>query len=204
MDLVTAFGRVVPFAFAAGVNLYATVAVLGLCSRYDLIALPDHFQAFEHPFVIAAALVLYVVEFVADKIPWLDSAWDALHTVVRPLGGAVIAVTTLGDASPALETVAALVGGSVALTTHLGKAGTRAVANTTPEPFSNWALSLLEDVLVIGLTYLAMEHPVLALTVAVGLLGVIVACASVLVRALRRRFRSRRAVSPPGGDRYPA
>jgi hypothetical protein len=192
MDVISALGRVIPFAFAAGVNLYATVAMLGLCSRYELIALPDHFRAFEHPVVITAALALYVVEFVADKIPWLDSVWDAVHTIVRPLGGAAIAVTTLGDAAPALEVVAALIGGSVAMTSHLGKAGTRAVANTSPEPFSNWILSFGEDVLVVGLTYLAMEHPALALTVAVALIGVLIAFASVLIRALRRRYRASR------------
>jgi hypothetical protein len=193
MDVISALGRVIPFAFAAGVNLYATVAMLGLCSRYELIALPDHFRAFEHPVVITAALALYVVEFVADKIPWLDSVWDAVHTIVRPLGGAAIAVTTLGDAAPALEVVAALIGGSVAMTSHLGKAGTRAVANTSPEPFSNWILSFGEDVLVVGLTYLAMEHPALALTVAVALIGVLIAFASVLIRALRRRYRASRS-----------
>jgi hypothetical protein len=191
MSLLTALGYVVPLAFASGLNIYATVAVLGLCSHFGLVALPDSFRAFDHPIVIGVALTMYLVEFVADKIPWLDSVWDAVHTVVRPLGGALVAVTALGDASPAGEALAALLGGSVAMTTHLTKAGTRAAANTSPEPFSNWILSLGEDVLAVGLTYGAIQHPKLALAIALVLLVTIVACASLIVRALRRRFAPR-------------
>jgi hypothetical protein len=185
---MSALGRIVPFAFASGINLYATIAVVGLCSHFHLVTLPDQFQVFDNPVIIAAAIAMYLVEFVADKIPWIDSIWDAVHTVIRPLGGALVAVSALGDASPSLQTLAALFGGSVALTTHLTKAGTRAAANTSPEPFSNWILSLSEDVFVVGLTYFAVQHPVWAAIVAVALLAAIVAFASVIVRALRRRF----------------
>lgn len=188
MDVLTALGRTIPFAFASGLNLYATVAVLGLCSRFNVVALPDQFRAFEHPLIITVALVMYVVEFVADKVPWFDSVWDTLHTIVRPVGGALVAVTALGDASVGAEALAALVGGSVAMTTHLGKAGTRAVANMSPEPFSNWALSLGEDALAVALTYFAIQHPLLALAIAAALLVLIAAFAVVLIRALRRRF----------------
>ena len=191
MDALIALGRTVPFAFASGINLYATVAVLGLCSRFHIVALPDQFRAFEHPLIISVALVMYVVEFIADKVPWFDSLWDTIHTVVRPIGGALVAVTALGDASAGAQAVAALLGGSVAMTTHLGKAGTRAVANTSPEPFSNWALSLGEDAIAIGLTYFAIQHPLLALAIAVVLLVAIVACATVLIRAARSRFGRR-------------
>ena len=103
MDVLTTLGRTMGFSFAAGINLYATVAILGLASRFDWVALPPQFNVFDNDFVIGAALVLYVVEFVADKIPWVDSVWDAVHTVIRPVGGALIAVATLGDASPAVE-----------------------------------------------------------------------------------------------------
>ena len=194
MDVLSALGRTLPFAFASGINLYATVAVLGLCSRFNLVALPEHFRAFEHPYVIGIALVMYVIEFVADKVPWVDSIWDAVHTVVRPLGGALVAVTALGASTPEMQVVAALVGGSVAMTTHLGKAGTRAAANTSPEPFSNWLLSLSEDVFVVGLTFVALLYPWLALAVVVTGLVMIVAFAAVLIRAVRRR-RGRRASS---------
>ena len=157
MDILTTLGRTMGFSFAAGINLYATVAILGLASRYQWVSLPPQFQVFDNDVVIAAAIVLYIVEFIADKVPWFDTLWDAVHTVIRPVGGAIIAVTTLGDASPAMQGLAALLGGTLAAGTHFTKAGTRAAANTSPEPFSNWILSLGEDVLVVGLGALAMK-----------------------------------------------
>jgi len=188
VNIADALWRIVPFAFASGVNLYATIAVVGLCARFGLFTVPDQFKAFDNPWVIGVALALYAVEFVADKVPWVDTAWDAVHTVIRPLGGALVAVSALGDASPATQTVAALLGGSVAMTTHLTKAGTRAVVNTSPEPFTNWALSLAEDVFVVGLTWVAVQHPITASIIALVLLAAIVAAGSFIVRAVRRRF----------------
>jgi hypothetical protein len=186
--MLTALTQVVPLAFASGVNLYATVAVLGLCAHYGLVSLPPQFRAFDQPALIIAALVMYVVEFVADKIPWFDSVWDAMHTLVRPIGGALVAVTAIGDASPSGQALAALLGGSIAMTTHLTKAGTRAAANTSPEPFSNWLLSFGEDVLAVSISYGALRHPTMALAVAVALLIGIVVSGSCIVRAIRRRF----------------
>jgi hypothetical protein len=119
--VLNALGLIVPLAFASGVNLYATVGVLGLCSHYGLVSLPEQLRVFDNPIIITAALGMYLLEFVADKIPWFVSLWDAVHTVVRPLGGALIAVTALGEASPA-PTLVALLGGSIAMTTHLRKA----------------------------------------------------------------------------------
>jgi hypothetical protein len=191
VDLLSALGRIIPFAFASGVNLYATVAVAGLCSHYGLLTLPDQFRALDHPIVIGAALTMFVVEFVADKVPWVDTVWDAMHTVIRPVGGALVAVSALGDASPTAQALAALLGGSVAMTTHLTKAGTRAVVNASPEPFTNWALSFSEDLFVVALTWLATQHPVIATAVAIVLLAIIAAAASFIVRALRRRFGRR-------------
>jgi len=185
---MSALAAIVPLAFASGLNVYATVAVLGLCSRYGLVALPDQFRGFDHPLIIGVALTMYVVEFVADKIPWFDSAWDAVHTVIRPIGGAFIAVAALGDASPSLRALAALLGGSVAMTSHVTKAGTRAAANTSPEPFSNWMLSLGEDALAVALSYGALTHPRIAMAVALALLVAIAFCASLIVRFVRRRL----------------
>jgi hypothetical protein len=190
----TAFTQIIPLAFAAGVNVYATVAVIGLCSHYRLVALPEQFRAFDHPVVIGVALTMYLIEFIADKIPWFDSAWDAIHTVIRPLGGALVAVTALGDASPAATALAGLVGGSIAMTTHVTKAGTRAAANTSPEPFTNWLLSLGEDIVAVGFTYGALAHPMIALAIALGLLLAIALSASIIVRAVRRRFNRVRGV----------
>src|SRR5262245_24255662 len=142
MEALATLGRTLGFSFAAGINLYATVAILGLASRYGWVALPPQFQIFDNNLVIGAAIVLYVVEFVADKVPWVDSVWDAVHTVIRPIGGALIAVSTVGDVSPGMEGLVALLGGTLAAGSHFTKAGTRAVANTSPEPFSNWILSI--------------------------------------------------------------
>jgi hypothetical protein len=191
MDLVT-LGRTLGFSFAAGVNLYATVAILGLAARYGWVDLPPQYQVFNNGFVIGTAIVLYLVEFFADKIPYFDSLWDMIHTAIRPLGGALIAVATLGDASPGVEGLVALLGGTVAAGSHLTKTSTRAVANTSPEPVSNWALSVAEDVFVVGLGYLALEHPIAALVVAAVLLVLIVVFAAVIIRTVKRWFWRRR------------
>jgi hypothetical protein len=192
VDLISTLGRTVGFSFAAGVNLYATVAILGLASRFGWVSLPPQYQAFNNDWVIGAALVMYVVEFFADKIPYFDSVWDVVHTAIRPVGGALIAVTTLGHASPAAEGLAALLGGAVAASSHLTKTSTRAVANASPEPFSNWFLSIAEDIFVVGLGYLALQYPTIALAVAVVLLALIAMFAVVIVRVVRRWFSRRR------------
>ena len=192
MDAVVTLGRTLGFSLAAGVNLYATVAILGLAARYGWVALPDQFQAFNNDIVIGAAITMYVVEFFADKIPYFDSLWDAIHTAIRPIGGALIAVTTLGDASPTTKVLVALLGGAVAASSHLTKTSTRAAANTSPEPFSNWILSLGEDVFAVGLGYTALAHPVIALAIAVVVLVLIAVFAVVIVRTVRRWLRRRR------------
>jgi hypothetical protein len=189
MEILTSLGRTMGFSFAAGLNLYATVAIMGLASRYGWVALPPQYQVFDNPWIIGGALVLYVVEFIADKIPWLDSAWDAVHTVIRPVGGAIIAVATLGENTPATETMVALLGGALAASTHFSKSGTRVLANASPEPFSNWALSLGEDLFVVGLGVLALKYPAAAAVVVIVCLALIVAFAAWIVKAVRRRFR---------------
>ena len=186
------------FSFAAGINLYATVAILGLASRFDWVSLPPQFKIFDNDIVIGAAIVMYVIEFVADKIPWVDSIWDAAHTVIRPIGGALIAVATLGDASPTVEGLAALLGGTLAAGTHFTKAGTRAVANTSPEPFSNWILSISEDLFVVGLGFLALKYPAAAAVVVVVGVVLILVFATWIIRAVRRRWsRSRDQFARP-------
>ena len=188
LELLPTLGRTLGFSFAAGINLYATVAILGLSSRYGWVQLPEQFRVFDNDFVIGAALVLYVVEFVADKVPWVDSMWDAVHTVIRPVGGALIAVATLGDASPAVEGLAALLGGTLAAGSHFTKAGTRAVANTSPEPFSNWILSISEDLFVVGLGFIALKYPTIAAVIVIVAVLLMIAFATWIVRAVRRRW----------------
>jgi len=194
-DLVT-LGRTLGFSFAAGVNLYATVAILGLAARYGWVELPPQFDAFNHDVLIGVAIAMYLIEFFADKIPYVDSLWDLIHTAIRPVGGALIAVATLGDASPAVEGLVALLGGTVAAGSHLTKASTRAVVNTSPEPLSNWLLSLGEDLFVVGLGYLALQYPVAALVVAAVLIGLIVVFAAVIIRTARRWFSRRKIAAP--------
>ncbi len=170
METLATLGRTLGFSLAAGVNVYATVALLGLASHYGWVELPEQFRVFDNPWVIGIAGLLYVVEFFADKIPWFDSVWDAVHTFIRPAGGALVAVAALGQASPLVAGLVALLGASVAAGSHLTKASTRVAANTSPEPISNWLLSLTEDVAVIGLTLFTMKFPVLALAVSLVIL----------------------------------
>lgn len=195
MEIIAALGRTMGFSFAAGINLYATVAILGLASRYNWVSLPPQFRAFDNDLVIGAALVLYVIEFVADKIPWFDSVWDAVHTAIRPVGGAVIAVTTLGDASPTTEALVGLLGGTLAAGTHFSKAGTRALANTSPEPFSNWILSLAEDAFVVGLGFIALKYPVVAGAIVVIGVLLIAVFATWIIKGIRRRWSGTPAAS---------
>jgi hypothetical protein len=191
MEILALLGRTMGFSFAAGLNLYATVAILGLASRYGWVALPPQYQVFDNNWIIGAALALYLIEFIADKIPWVDSVWDAVHTVVRPVGGALIAVATLADKTPATETLAALLGGALAASTHFTKSGTRVLANASPEPFSNWFLSLAEDLFVVGLGALALKYPAAAAIVVIVCVAVIAASAVWIAKAVRRRFARR-------------
>jgi hypothetical protein len=188
MDLLTSLGRTLGFSFAAGINLYATVAILGLATHFGWVDLPPQYRVFDNMWIIWAAIALYVIEFVADKIPWVDTAWDAVHTAIRPFGGALIAVATLGDASAATKVMVGLLGAALATSTHLSKAGARAAVNASPEPFTNWALSLGEDIFVVGLGALALKYPAAAAVVVLILIAVIAVFAAWIVRAVRRRF----------------
>ena len=185
MDLIVSLGRSLGFSLTSGVNLYATVAILGLAARYEWVDLPAQYSVFANDWVIGLALLLYAVEFVADKVPWVDSMWDSVHTFIRPAGGALIAVATLGEASPTLEVVMGLLGGTVAAASHFTKASTRIAANTSPEPFSNWALSFMEDAFVFALGLLALLFPVAAFVVTILIVLAIVLAFRWIVRKLR-------------------
>jgi len=187
LEGLATLGRTMGFSLAAGINLYATVAILGLAQRFGLVQLPEQFKVFDHDWIIATAGVLYVIEFVADKVPWVDSIWDSIHTLIRPVGGALIAVASLGDASPAMTALTALVGGTIAAGSHATKAGTRVAANTSPEPFSNWFLSLAEDAFVIGLSFITLKYPLVALGVSVVIIFLIVMTARSVWKWLKGR-----------------
>ena len=194
MAAIATLSHALGFSMAAGVNLYATAAMLGLASRFGWVELPERFAAFDSDWVITLALALYAVEFVADKIPWVDLVWDAIHTAVRPLGGAVIAVLSFGEVTPTTEALLALLGGAVAAGAHLTKAGTRAAINASPEPVSNWFVSMGEDLFVVGLGILTIRYPGVALVVVSILLVCMVCFFGVISRLAWRwigRLRSR-------------
>jgi len=183
--------ELVPWIFttgwASGVNAYATVLVLGLLGRYaDVSQIPDGLTRTD---VLIAAAVLFTLEFVADKIPYVDSLWDALHTVVRPSIGAVIGALLAGNDSSLSQIFAATSGGVIALVSHLAKAGLRAAVNTSPEPASNVIVSSTEDITVAGLVALASAHP----WVSAGIAAALLAASVVLVVKLWRRVLAFRA-----------
>lgn len=189
-------------AFASGLNLYAAVAGLGLLHRYQFITLPEGLQVLAHPWVLGIAIALYCAEFVADKVPWFDSVWDVVHTFIRPPAAALLAYASVGGVAEPWRMAAGLLAGSVALTSHAAKASTRAAVNTSPEPFSNWVLSLSEDGLALTLVWLATTHPILTASIVAILIALavflIVKLFGILRRALRRVFdRDSRPVSPP-------
>jgi hypothetical protein len=152
-------------AWASGINLYAAVGMLGLGGALGYIELPPTLQMVQDPLVILAAGFMYCVEFMADKTPGVDTGWDALHTFIRIPAGAALAAGAVGDVTPALAIAAGLVGGGVTAATHATKAGSRVLINTSPEPFSNWAASLAEDLAVFAGLWAALRHPVLFLAV---------------------------------------
>jgi hypothetical protein len=191
MGSLGSLGHALAFAVGAGINLYATVLVLGLAARYDWVELPDSLEGLGSLWVIAVAGALYLIEFLADKIPWLDSLWDGIHTLVRPVGAAVIAVAALGPASPGMEVAAGLLGAAIGASTHAAKAGTRLAVNASPEPASNVAISLAEDGFVIGLVLLLLTHPLIGLGLAALAFLLVLALLFVLMRFIRRR-RARR------------
>src|ERR1700675_1788348 len=159
MNPIETLGLALGAGFSSGLNLYATIATLGLLQRFGVIHLPASLQVLSHPWVLGIAIALYAIEFLADKIPYVDSVWDAIHTVIRPPAAALLAYSAAVSAPPEWRWGAALLAGGVALTSHGTKASARAAANTSPEPFSNWTLSFGEDVLAVWLTWMATVHP---------------------------------------------
>jgi hypothetical protein len=194
MSPLETLGFALGTSFASGLNVYATVAAAGIMQRLGLVNLPDTLQVLAHPIVLGLAGTLFIIEFIADKIPYVDSAWDAAHTFIRPPAAAVLSYSAFGDVPEEWKLGAALLAGSVALTSHGAKASTRAAANTSPEPVSNWALSLFEDGLVVFLVWLAAEYPLLAAGIVIALLILAVLLIRKLwrfARDLRHRFRER-------------
>ncbi len=181
-------------AWLSGINLYATVVTLGLLQRFHLARLPGDLDYLQHWWVILLAAALYLIEFAADKIPAVDSIWDAVHTFIRVPAGAVLAASAFAHFDPGVRLVALLARGGIALSSHGVKAATRLAANTSPEPFSNVALSLAEDVTVAGGSFLMAFHPVVILVVVAIFLLFAAWLARRIARALGRLFRPRTAM----------
>jgi hypothetical protein len=180
-------------AWASGINLYATVAALGIAGRTEMIHLPPEFQVLTHPAVIVIACIMYVIEFFADKVPYVDNGWDAIHTFIRVPAGAILAAKALGDLNPALEMAALLAGGTVALAAHGTKTTARLAINTSPEPFSNWAASLAEDLAVLGSIWLMFHHPLVMLVLVLSFIALVVWLVPRLYRLAKRGFQTLRA-----------
>jgi Domain of unknown function (DUF4126) len=205
MDLIGIIGTGLGAAWTAGINLYATVAVLGLLQHFHLVGrLPGGLHALDNPWVIGVALALYLVEFVADKVPYVDSAWDVVHTFIRVPAGAALALAATTELHPTVRVIALLLGGGLALSAHGTKATVRAAANASPEPVTNWVLSVAEDVLVVGAVVLAVVKPLAILFVLAVFLLLLVWLLPKVLRRLRRLFAGardllagRRPVAPP-------
>lgn len=190
MEILQTLGTALGLGALAGINLYLTVFVAGLAISQGWIALAPQYSQLEvlgNPAILIIAGLFYFLQFFADKIPWVDSLWDLVHSVIRPIGGAFLAITVLGDSHPVFDVAIALLAGGVALSTHGLKAGARIVANGSPEPFSNIALSISEDVAVVGGLLLVQAHPVVALVVVVLLVAAIVYFGPKIARAIRTR-----------------
>lgn len=162
-QLIATIALTMGTAWAAGINLYATIGVLGFLGITGNIVLPEQLQILQNPMIIGAATLMYAVEFFADKTPGVDSGWDAIHTFIRIPAGVMLAAGAVGEVNPAVAITAGILGGGVSATSHFLKAGSRVLINTSPEPFSNWTASFMEDLAVFAGLWAILYHPVIFL-----------------------------------------
>ena len=197
LGIVEILGIAASMSLLAGWRLYLVVLATGIAMRSGAVPLPEHLEALRvlaNPWVMGVAGVAALSEFVADKVAWFDSLWDTVHTVIRPLGGALVTLAIVDPGDPAAQVVAFLLGGGGALLAHGGKAGARAVVNTSPETVSTIAVSGVEDIATVGLLYLAYEYPYAAAGIALAMLALTIALLLLARRIIRRLFRPK---SPP-------
>ncbi len=188
MEVVAFIATAMGVAWASGINLYATVAVLGILGSFGHIDLPPALTILENDGVIAVAIFMYFIEFFADKIPGVDSGWDAIHTFIRIPAGAILAAGAVGGVSQEAELISFLLGGAVAASSHGTKAATRLAINTSPEPVSNWTASVVEDISAIGALYIAFNHPYLMLAFVIGFVLFAIWIIPKIYNALRALF----------------
>src|SRR6266566_2987923 len=189
MNPIETLGLALGAGFSSCLNLYATVATLGFLQRFGILHLPPGLQALAHPWVLGIAVALYLLEFFADKIPFIDTVWDAVHTFIRPPAAALLDFAAAGGASPEWRWGAALIAAGIALTAHGTKASARAAVNASTEPFSNWILSFGEDVLAVWLAWMATAHPLATTVIVAALVALSAFLLFHLFRFARRALR---------------
>ncbi|MEP3857815.1 MAG: DUF4126 domain-containing protein [Porticoccus sp.] len=187
-ELISVIALTAGVGWASGINLYALVLVLGIAGATGNIQLPAELAVVQSPLVIMAAGVMYVIEFIADKVPGVDTGWDTLHTFIRIPAGAMLAAGAVCDVTPALEIAAVLMEGTLAGASHLTKASTRALINTSPEPVSNWTASISEDLLVLGGLWTMFNHPILFLCLMVLFIALVIWLLPRLWRLIKKIF----------------
>jgi hypothetical protein len=201
MDWFSTISLALGSAWTSGINLYATVTVLGLLQKFGATKLPLGLTALDNWWIIGVAGFLFLVEFFADKIPYVDSVWDVIHTFIRIPAGAIVAYAATNEMDSAVSIIATLLGGGLALSSHGTKAAVRATANLSPEPVSNWVLSIIEDIIAIGGTILAVLAPILIMIVIGIFLLFFIWFVPKVFRAIRRLFNAARALFAGKGFR---
>ncbi len=203
-DIANIIALAMGAAWAAGINLYAAIATLGILSVTGNMTLPPDLQVLANPLVIGAACLMFAVEFIADKMPGVDTGWDTIHTFIRIPAGALLAAGAVGEVNPAVGLAAALLGGTLAACTHGMKAGSRLLINTSPEPFTNWTASIVEDIMVIGGIWAAVNYPwvflVLLVIFIVLMIWLLPKCwrgIKMLAAKIKELFTPRQASPPP-------
>lgn len=187
-ELINNLSLMLGASWAAGINLYAAISMLGIMGLTGNVILPDQLIVLQHPLVIGAGIVMYVIEFFVDKTPGVDTGWDTLHTFIRIPAGVVLAAGVVGEVNPAMVVAAGIVGGGVAATSHSVKAGSRAMINTSPEPVTNWTASIVEDMAVIGGIWTALHYPIVFLGLFILFILLSIWLLPKIVRGLRLLF----------------
>ena len=197
MEMTAAIALAAGAAWASGINVYAVILALGVLGSAGYMTLPPNLEILMNPLIITAAGFMYCVEFFADKMPGVDTGWDAIHTFIRVPAGAILAAAAVGDVEPAIQIAAFIVGGGLAASSHAVKAGTRVMLNTSPEPVSNWTASVTEDVIVVGGLWAALNHPVAFLIMLAVVLAVTAWFLPKLWRSIKHLGRSIKAFFSP-------
>lgn len=200
METVSIIAAAMGVAWASGINLYAALLMLGLMGVTGSIVLPPELQILQSPVVLIAAGIMYFVEFFADKIPGVDTVWDAIHSFIRIPAGAILAAATLAQISPEAELMGLILGGTLTAGTHFTKAGSRVLINTSPEPVTNWTASIGEDLMVVGGLWTALNYPVLFIVLLIVFAGAVIWLAPKVWRGIKRlcsKIRSWFAKSKP-------